>query len=222
MPQVLNYSALSVKILQATPQPALMVKQAVAITMRKDLINIEPSASTALCGYLLEAEHTSVFEHVVYTFLIENVSRSFLAQLTRQRISSFTSASQHYQDYQDFPCVMSKEMEGYLESHRDILGSVYAVYKYAVNEGVPKEEARQVLPNAAAVNILWTVNARSLALFLRQRLCRRNVAEMQNFAERVLSLVILHFPELFDNVGPQCYMGTCHQGHLQCKEGSWI
>lgn len=221
--KILTYDDLKVTLLRATPAPAQIVKQAVNITMRQEWDGCH--ASRALCQFLLDAEHTSVFEHIVYTFLIENVSRSFLAQITRQRMSSFTSASQHYQDYRDYPCVMSKETRD-VQGVYDVLVASYDAYEELMGDSmdppIPKEEARQVLPNAAAVNIMWTINARSLALFLRHRLCNRNAAEMQNFAETVLSLVVLHFPELFRHVGPQCFNGVCKQGHLRCKEGTWI
>lgn len=220
--KILTYEDLKVTLLRATDEPAQIVKRAVDITMRRDRSN--ESASRSLCRYLLDAEHTSLFEHVVYTFLIENVSRSFLAQITRQRMSSFTSASQHYQDYRDYPCVVSKDLCGEQVAY-DTLIAAYNAYEDLQSElmdpPVPKEEARQVLPNAAAVSIMWTINARSLALFLRHRLCNRNVAEMKNFAETVLSLVSGHFPELFIWVGPQCYDGACKQGRLRCKEGTW-
>jgi len=220
--KILTYEDLKVTLLRATDEPAQIVKRAVDITMRLDRSN--ESASRSLCRFLLDAEHTSLFEHVAYTFLIENVSRSFLAQITRQRMSSFTSASQHYQDYRDYPCVVSKDMRGEQLTY-DILDGTYDAYEDLMGDCMdplmPKEEARQVLPNAAAVNIMWTINARSLALFLRHRLCNRNVAEMKNFAETVLSLVSGHFPELFLWVGPQCSDGSCKQGHLRCKEGKW-
>ena len=40
--------------------------------------------------------HESPVEHVTFTFGIEGVSRSFLAQVTRHRIASFSVQSQRY------------------------------------------------------------------------------------------------------------------------------
>ena len=216
MPRLQTYSDMSIDMLQATENPALMVKQAVAITMKQNFIS-PYGASSNLCKYLLEAEHTSLFEHVCYTFLIQGVSRSFLAQITRQRMSSFTSASQHYQLYNDYPCIV--EVPSF--RMQTVLNSSFEAYEELIKDGIPREEARQILPNAAGVNILWTINARSLALFLRMRLCNRNVSEMHHFAMRILSMVKHHFPELFDHVGPQCFLDTCKQGKFMCAEGPW-
>jgi len=48
------------------------------------------------------------------------------------------------------------------------------------------------------------------------------VLEMSIFASKVLVLVREHFPELYNNVGPQGYMDRCKQGFLQCKQKIWI
>ncbi|MDR0738908.1 MAG: FAD-dependent thymidylate synthase [Oscillospiraceae bacterium] len=45
---------------------------------------------------LSELEHESPIEHVSFTFGIEGVSRSLLAQITRHRIASFSVQSQRY------------------------------------------------------------------------------------------------------------------------------
>jgi thymidylate synthase (FAD) len=220
MPEIKPYNKMRATIIQSTQQPKHITAMAAAITMRQNIDTSIKPITPELCKYLLDAEHTSVFEHVNYTFLIDGVSRSFLAQITRHRMGSFTSASQHYQDYRDYPCVVHEDLckDALTEA---ACASAFDCYQRLIALGVPIEEARQVLPNAAAVNILWTVNARSLINFLRQRLCNRNVAEMRIFAKKVLSRVRGSFPELFDYVGPQCFMGECKQGRMRCKEGIW-
>ena len=92
-------------------------------------------------------------------------------------------------------------------------------YNYLVDNGVPIYEARQVLPGAAAVNLIWTVNARSLVNFFTQRLCYRNVDEMQIFAERILERVTSWWPEFGGLMGPHCYThGECNQGRMSCGQ----
>jgi len=92
-------------------------------------------------------------------------------------------------------------------------------YKQMIENGVPKEEARQVLPNAMCVNILWTVNFRSLINFFRQRMCKRNVEEMLVFATKVWEEINTYWPDYADLVGPPCYTdGRCNQGRMSCGE----
>ena len=45
---------------------------------------------------LMSMGHLSALEHISFTFAIEGVSRSFLAQITRHRIASFSVQSQRY------------------------------------------------------------------------------------------------------------------------------
>ncbi len=217
---------MKIKMLQATPEPEELVGLAVDLTMKNRTGETKKILSDKTAAYLIRAEHTSLFEHVVYSFLISGISRSLLAQLTRQRTASPTSGSQHYQDYRDYDCAVLHSF-----AHTDTaeskkvkksLTSAFAYYCTLVDAGVKPEEARQVLPNAACVNYLWTIDARNLMFFLRQRCCNRNVLEMRIFACRVLGLVRVHFPVLFNKVGPQCFMDRqCKQGHLQCESKCW-
>lgn len=92
-------------------------------------------------------------------------------------------------------------------------------YAQMVENGVPIYEARQVLPGAASVNIIWTVNARSLINFFTQRLCRRNVDEMQTFAKKTWEQVEHYWPEFANCCGPYCYpSGKCNQGRMSCGQ----
>jgi thymidylate synthase (FAD) len=136
-------------------------------------------------------------------------------------MGSFTCSSQHYQTYNDYPLVVHPKYKAeFIGPGGGLIAAMFA-YEDLMARDIPKEEARQTLPNAMAVNILWTVNARSLANFFRQRCCNRNTAEMQLFANRLLAEVIKVWP-LFENVfGPPCKTGKCNQRHMQCAEGEW-
>src|SRR5690606_34597561 len=45
---------------------------------------------------IVRSKHVSTLEHLTYTFTVEGVSRSLLAQLTRHRQFSFSVQSQRY------------------------------------------------------------------------------------------------------------------------------
>ena len=226
MPKIQTYNDMTVELMNATPYPASIVALAMSITMNAQEDKLLPTLTPNLAHFLVDAEHTSLFEHVVYTFLIQGVSRSFLAQITRQRTASPTSGSQHYQDYSDYACTITPDAgPADVEVYQHSFDAAFHDYKSMLERGLPREEARQVLPNAACVNYLWTIDARNLYFFLRQRLCNRNVQEMRIFAHKVLDLVVPHFPELFDYAGPQCADGyssqSCRQGRLVCHQRFW-
>lgn len=216
------YAEMQLTITRATSSPGSLVSLAADITQKRingDEVLVTPAAPK-LIKYLLTANHTSVFEHASITILIQGVSRSFLAQITRHRMASYTSASQHYQDYREYPDVMSKRMADDPVAQTAV-NKANSYYRLLIKEGHSPEEARQVLPNSKEVNILWTINARSLINFLNQRLCKRNTKEMLTFANRLHIICKEWWHDLFAWVGPDCIMRRCcTQGHMQagaCK-----
>lgn len=173
-----------------------------------------------MLSYLIGANHGNPLEHVTFQFQIEGVSRAFLAQITRHRMGSFTTSSQHYQDYRDYPLVMSSELQHVLANIASTeLDKIYELYARLVDEfHIKPEEARQILPNAAAVNIIWSVNARSLQNFLNLRMCNRNVMEMRIFAYKIYKLVQLYWPDYTDCLGADCVVSDCRQGKMMCEQ----
>ena len=207
-----------VKVLWCSPNPALYVDIAAQITQKSEPSNFAMNPGKMI-PYLIKAEHTSLLEHAVICLSIRNVSRALLAQLTRHRMASYTAGSQHYQDYRDYPVVVNDP-----EVYENACTKAYHEYEQLVSSGQAISEARMVLPNASTVNIMWTINARSLCNFLRLRLCKRNVKEMVLLAEKVRIICRNWFPHCFDYIGPPCEMdGKCNQGKMrakECKNGS--
>lgn len=239
MKNLKTYNDMEVSLLHKTPNPGQTVLTAVKLTQSKMIEPTVVGASEKLLRFLTEAEHTSVLEHVNMCFGIEGVSRAFLAQITRHRMASYTSASQHYSNYADMPMVVHPdhvdEFKEYQFTHCHtvdalVMDDEYVIeydtaleiaskdYNQMVENGVPIYEARMILPNAATVNLMWTINARSLATFLAQRLCKRNVAEMHMFAVKVLDLLNEYWPEYAAVIGPQCRTDWCKQGKMSCGE----
>ena len=219
MSKIQTYEDMQVKVKWATPNPGEEIREALTNTMA-DLTIIENESikevSTKLLHFLFTAEHDSVLEHAVISFMIQGASRSWLAQITRHRMASMTSSSQHYQDYRDYPFVVHEDVVNKEQARKAFIDSLTR-YTILQQQGIPKEEARQVLPNAMAVNFKWTINARSLYNFMRQRMCLRSVVEMRVFCDKVLLLVQQWWPEYAAILGPPCYIdGKCNQGFMAC------
>lgn len=216
--EIKGYSDIEVLLLRQTEAPRELVEMALNITMKQDF-GVKNKDLSGLIKSIIEMNHTSPLEHVGYTFLIKGASRSFLAQITRHRMSSFTSGSQHYQNYFGYNFRVSDK---YKDNPKIKEAAKQAIKLYAdlIHDGIPKEEARQILPNGMENNLLYTVNARSLMNFLNLRLCERNTEEIRTVAKKIYNLVQPTLPELWDNVGPDCYMfGKCSQGKMKCKDG---
>lgn len=218
---LLTYNDMELVCLREPNKPFELIKQAAKLTMTTSM-EIEEREYTKedqikFLRFIIQAEHTSILEHIVWTFYAKNISRSLLAQITRHRMASFTSASQHYAVYSDMPFVVSTKAWHTHKMYASLQAAGYN-YDYMVEfECLPREEARQCLPNASAVNLMMTINARSLLNMVKQRICRRNVEEMQIFASRLIDQVTLTWPAFGACLGPYCfYLGKCNQGKMSC------
>jgi thymidylate synthase (FAD) len=217
MAKIQTYEDMKIVVKWATPNPGAEVREALTNSMANlAMISEQPknNVSSEMLKFLFTAEHDSTVEHAVISFMIYGCSRSFLAQITRHRIASPTSSSQHYQDYSEYPMVVHESM---VDASWFFLEESIDRYKNCLDSGIPKEEARQILPNASAANLKWTMNASSLHNLFRKRSCLRNVAEMIVFCNKLFPLVERWWPEYAAILGPPCHTdGKCNQGRMTC------
>jgi len=198
---------------------------------------------------LSEIGHESPIEHASFTFGIEGVSRSLLAQITRHRIASFSVKSQRYVKEGSFEFVTPPEIAAEpeaLELYNQLMAEDQKVYdritdilkekhkKMFLAEGKDEktanrmaekkaiEDARFVLPNSCETQMVMTMNARSLQNFFKHRCCRRAQWEIQDVANQMLSLVIEVAPSLFKNAGPSCVRGKCSEGNMSCGKAAEV
>lgn len=164
--------------------------------------------------------HYSVIEHASFTFSAEGVSRALTHQLVRHRIASYTQQSQRYVTYDTLehyvtPISISESGEA-KETYNDTLRHISDAYQKLLKLGVPKEDARFLLPNAAKTNILITMNARELRHFFSLRCCERSQWEIREMAIEMLRQAKQAAPALFENAGPSCVqLGYCAEGKLK-------
>ena len=167
----------------------------------------------------LKHGHTSVAEHACFTFEIDGLSRVALAQLTRHRHASFSVESQRYCGADERPFIRPKSFKdkAYVGSVDAMLYELEDLYHSMVMDGVPKEDARMILPQGIATNLIMTMNARELLHFFNLRCCRRAQWEIRDLAWEMLKLCQIAAPKLFEKAGPSCVSGTCPEGSRSCK-----
>ncbi len=170
-------------------------------------------------GERLKTGHASPLEQVVFWFAIANVSRSLSHQFVRHRIGiSFEQQSQRYvkfkQDRLTFVMPESWRRAGLEADFAALLDRTSELYARALKAGIPAEDARFVLPNAAPTNFHVMVNFAEMLHICDIRLCvraqweiRRMVAMMRAEIKRVL-------PEIALFLQPKCgenRMGYCDE-----------
>lgn len=160
--------------------------------------------------------HYSTIEHIQVSFAISNVSRACTHQLVRHRHMSFSQKSQRYVkekgqfDYIIPPTIeKSPEMK---EKFINFMEQISNQYQEFVESGIPAEDARFVLPNAAASSLVVSLNLRELIHIANLRLCTRAQYEIRTMVKMMCDELIKKEPWLKDYLVPKCErLGFCDE-----------
>lgn len=245
---------MKVKLLAHTPEPEKLIAAAAkncysASDVDTVLDGLTAEKTQSFLSMLTEIGHESPIEHVSFTFAIEGVSRSLLAQITRHRMASYSVQSQRYVREKGFEYVVPpaidkipaareqfiKAMEEDQRTYEALTQTLMEGYlEELLRQGVPEkkarssaekhaiEDARYVLPNACTTRIIMTANARSLKNFFTLRCCNRAQWEIRALAEQMYCLVYAVAPTLFSGCGPACVDGVCSEGKMSCGQASEV
>jgi len=148
-------------------------------------------------------ESERVLDHVVYMFEIEDCSRVTTHQLVRHRVASYDQESQRFSSASREGFVTPPSIhtnEGALKLYNEALAGAYGAFEKMIALGVPKEDARYVLPNAIKTKLVMTVTARSLMHIVWQRTAIQAQWEIRGVAAAMLNLAKEATPELWENV----------------------
>lgn len=243
-----------VTLIAYTPNPEKVVAQAAKLCYSPASIeNIADGLTeekvASFVDMLAEIGHESPIEHASFTFGIEGVSRSLLAQITRHRIASYSVQSQRYVTETHFEYVVPPEIDAVPEARAEFLAAMeedqrhYEKLTAILKEKHKKElldvgkdeksaeraaqkmaieDARFVLPNACNTKMICTFNARSLYNFFSHRCCNRAQWEIRDVAVQMLFLVRGAAPNLFRHAGPPCLRGACPEGKMSCGKAAQV
>ena len=213
---------MTVRLLTYTPNPEKVVAMAArtcytSMPLSQLEENLTDEEVIKMVTKLSDMGHESPMEHVSFTFAIEGVSRALLAQITRHRLASYSVRSQRYVKETGCSYVLPDSvLENPVASsyYQSAIQAIDSAYDQLIKLGVPKEDARMVLPNATQTQMLVTMNARSLINFFRLRCCNRAQWEIRELADEMLALCKSVAPILFSKAGASCTYGTCSEGKM--------
>lgn len=222
--------SIKVTLLSYTPDPDKVVAMAARLCYSSDNIEdisqkLDSKQIDKLVNSLIEMGHESPVEHVSFTFGIEGVSRVLTHQLVRHRLASYSQKSQRYVKEDAFEYITPPSISGDPLANNIFHTQMEAIqdaYNALAILGIPKEDARYVLPNACETKIIVTMNARTLHNFFSQRLCNRAQWEIREMAKQMKEKLVEVSPLLFGHAGAPCETtGECNQGKYSCgKHGT--
>lgn len=245
---------MQVKLISHTAQPEQVVAAAAklcysdtgAMTLMEGLTEEKAGSFVEM---LSNIGHESPIEHASFTFAVEGVSRSLLAQITRHRLASFSVQSQRYVKLTHFEYITPPEIAADPETlslyDQTVQACVDAYRRLSemleerhcqtfLAQGLDEKEARRkaekkaiedarfVLPNASETKMVITMNARELLHFFRLRCCSRAQWEIRALAKAMLAEVYPVAPHIFANAGPSCVCGACPEGKMTCGKAAEV
>ena len=142
-------------------------------------------------------------DHVFYMFEIEDCSRVTTHQLVRHRVASYDQESQRFsaatkEGVVTPPSVQSNEAA--CKAYDEALRGVYSAYEKMVAAGVPKEDARYILPSAIKTKLVMTLSAKSLMHMVWQRTALQAQLEIRELASTLRDLAQKATPELWTRI----------------------
>ncbi|HPG30829.1 MAG TPA: FAD-dependent thymidylate synthase [bacterium] len=149
---------------------------------------------------LVGLKHFSTIEHAYFTFKITGISRACSHQLVRHRIASYSQRSQRYVSEVNFDYIIPAAIADNEEAnsiYKSAMESINEHYTKLMSINIKKEDARYLLPNACATELVMTVNARSLMNFFELRLDKHSQWEIRALASKMYASVNKLAPILF-------------------------
>lgn len=230
-----------VHLLWMTPDPLGAVAAACRMYEGKATTDLSQITDEERESYWQDSQATHLkapLEYVQFHFFIEGVDRAFTHQIVRQRTAVFAQESMRFAvvDELDRRTTLPPSLYGTRQSAEDSLlpngesernravwddaiRHIQRAYDFLVNNGMPAEEARGLLPHATATRLNYDTNLRNLVDHAGNRLCTQ-----AQFPWRLVFNQMAHairnygrgtaeewqFDRLADLFKPVCYqLGKC-------------
>jgi thymidylate synthase (FAD) len=170
-----------------------------------------------LLKYLVKNKHWSPFEMVHIVMEIET-TRDIARQILRHRSFSFQEFSQRYaavtemSDPREFRLQDPKNRQNSIEvegdekfatkavweaMQRNVMKEVSAVYEWAIEKGIAKEQARVVLPEGLTMSRMYMSGSlRSWIHYCELRMGNGTQKEHRLIAEQCWNVIVEQFPSL--------------------------
>jgi len=212
-----------VKLVKFTADPERTCAVAAMYSVKEKIpdelfTDVDYEKAMKVLRHVIASGHHSVLEHASFTFNVSGVSRALTHQLVRHRLASFTQQSQRYVKLKEKGYITPNtiEISSFAEEYHTMVAKISELYQKMMDNGIPPEDARYILPNAAETSIVITMNARELLHFFTLRSCNRAQWEIRALSDEMLRQCKGVAPTIFEKAGPGCIRGPCPEGKFTC------
>lgn len=193
---------MKVELMAITPQAEDVIEKACRTCYLSFHRYNPPSSTKELIKKVIQKGHLSVLEHALATFRIKGGSRVFTHEMVRHRLMSPSQESQRYVEYgktKEFEFVIPPTVENtnLKDKFRKKALELKDFYEEMVKAGVPKEDARYILPNATVSEIVISANFRELRHIFEVRCVERAHWEIREICLEMLKIMKKEAPIVF-------------------------
>lgn len=203
-----------VSVMPETGSCDAAIASAARVSYSRDGAAIKPgdvAKDTQLIRYLMRHRHTSPFEMVEFKFRIK-MTIAAARQMIRHRTASVNEVSLRYTeascefglpDQFHYGYGVSKQSAGEIvhpnsgalvRDAKDCVEESQATYNMLLANGVPREEARAVLPVAQYTEFIWKCDLHNIMHFLKLRMDHTAQSEIRHVAGAMCQLVEARAP----------------------------
>jgi flavin-dependent thymidylate synthase len=179
----LKQGEITVKLLSATLDPLGAIAAFCRMYEGKPTYSLSEITDEERLHYWQQANDAHLkapLEAVDFHFFIEGVDRALTHQMVRTREAVYAQESLRFAVVEDLEAKVDlppslQQETGANSSLRDLwlseIKSLSEIYQHLVDNGVPAEEARGILPHATKTRIHYKINLRRLLKVAGDRLC---------------------------------------------------
>lgn len=226
MVKIIGCSSVDEKICAAAGRISTQSGTALEIFERSQ----DKAKNANLISKVTASGHTSTVEHISFNLAFEDVSVVVEQFMIEFRLASFTVKSRRYVDFSNSgyykPDIKKESLKIRFNDHVE---SLFALYTKLTEAGVPKEDARFVLPYCFFSNFYCSLNGRELVNVIRAMIYGRGakIAEIKAIGLSLLDQAKEFAPGIFGNFEKQyaTYSDTADLSFLnldfkKCKNGN--
>lgn len=212
------------ELLAATPKAAQCVARTALIQAAQlpgeEITRLVSKAETRaeILRRVIACARPRALENTNFTFRLNGVSLPCVTHIVRHRMQSvmIPPLTQTDRTHKIIPPSVRGDA-ACLARYEGAFRRNAALYHKLRGEGVAEETLVYFLLSGSTLDVVLTMNARELLLFLRLRTCSRAQWEIRIYADEMLRTLREKEPEIFRFFGPSCFVtGTCPEGRLSC------
>lgn len=149
--------------------------------------------------------HTSTVEHIFFNLAFQNVSVVVEQFMIEFRLASFTVKSRRYVDFSDSGFYMPQLRDDIKDKFTSHIESLFSLYSTLTENGIPKEDARFVLPYCFYSNFYCSLCGRELINVLKAMLYGRGskIKEIYDLGLDLLEKCKKYAPGIFGSFETQ-------------------